>query len=676
MNHSPEHAAHPIFVAHRGASERFPENTLVAYEAAVQAGAKYVELDVQLTRDLVPVLHHDHDLLRMTGTPSDITDMNASAVLALPASYPEKFGDQFADNRLITLRDFSAVMKRHPGVTVFVEIKRQSVEVFGADTVAEHVLEAMDSIRQHAVVISFNAEVLHAVRKIDTNLPIGFVLREYDQDHRQQAEELAPAYLFCSTNRIPDDRQVWPGNWQWVLYNTDTVDEALEFYKHGFHMLETNRIVDLLANPELNSMNTLTTNQSGIGTVDPKYGSAGNVNSANQSATTVKPHYDVLVIGGGIHGVGVAQAAAADGYSVAVLEKSRLAEGTSSRSSKLIHGGLRYLESFEISLVWESLRERELLFKLAPDLVRRQTFFIPVYDRTSRKPWMMKLGLLVYSILAGGHKNTRFRTVPKSEWNSLDGIDQTGLKKVLQYWDGQTDDAALTRAVMQSAQDMGADLFYPARFQQADVASDGVTVTFELGGQPVATKASVIINAAGPWANEVLLRVTPAMKPFAVDNIQGAHIECPGTLDKGCYYVEAKDKRVVFVMPWKGHTMIGTTEAKFDDDPDKVAALDEEVAYLKEVYETHFPDRDSTVINHWAGLRVLPAASGAAFKRSRETQLPVDDDTTPRVLSIFGGKLTGYRATGEKVMKILRRTLPQTSPVSSTRELKLKDPAS
>ena len=416
-------------------------------------------------------------------------------------------------------------------------------------------------------------------------------------------------------------------------------------------------------------------NPNDVGTVDLSYGTAFNVNSANASGTEVKPQYDVLVVGGGIHGAGVAQAAIAEGYSVALIEKSRLAEGTSSRSSKLIHGGLRYLESFEISLVWESLRERELLLKLAPDLVKRQTFFIPVYDRTSRKPWMMKLGLLIYSILAGGRKNTRFRTVPKSDWDALDGLDQTGLKRVLQYYDGQTDDAALTRAVMQSAQDHGAELFYPASFASANIRDDGVDVEIEFNGSTLTTRVGAIVNAAGPWANDVLSRIQPEVKQFPVDNIQGAHIECPGTIDKGCYYVEAEDKRVVFVMPWKGRTMIGTTEANFTDDPDCVTALDRELEYLKAIYEKHFPDRDSTIINHWAGLRVLPAAEGAAFKRSRETQLPVDNESNPRVLSIFGGKLTGYRATAEKVMKELKQSLPRRTPIASTREMKLVDPA-
>ena len=165
-----------------------------------------------------------------------------------------------------------------------------------------------------------------------------------------------------------------------------------------------------------------------------------------------KDLYDVAVIGGGIHGVGVAQAAAAAGYSVVLFEQKELAYGTSSRSSKLIHGGLRYLESFEISLVHESLRERELLIKLAPDLVRRQSFYIPVYDTTKRAAWMMRAGLTMYSILAGLGKSVRFETIPKSQWGNLDDIKTEGLKKVFRYTDGQTDDRLLTQSVMQSAQ--------------------------------------------------------------------------------------------------------------------------------------------------------------------------------------------------------------------------------
>lgn len=407
---------------------------------------------------------------------------------------------------------------------------------------------------------------------------------------------------------------------------------------------------------------------------EKKYGAPFTVHSSNASTADVQPEYDVCVIGGGIHGVGVAQAAAAAGFRVMLIEKSRLAEGTSSRSSKLIHGGLRYLERFEISLVWESLREREILLRIAPDLVKRQKFFIPVFDRTSRKPWMMKLGLLMYAILAGGRKNTWFKTIPKSQWEALDGLDTNHLRRVLQYWDGQTDDAALTRAVMQSAQDLGADLFYPAEFESAKIADDGVDFRFRFGGQLKTTRACVVVNAAGPWADTVLGNVTPAIAPVAIDKVQGTHLEFPGRIEHGCYYVEANDQRVVFVMPWKGRTLVGTTESAYSGNPGYTTPTEDEVEYLKTVYARHFPDRDQTVINQWSGLRVLPAASGSAFKRSRETMLPVDSSSRPRFLSIYGGKLTGYRATALKVMKTLKKTLPHRTVVADTAKLMLRDP--
>ena len=127
-------------------------------------------------------------------------------------------------------------------------------------------------------------------------------------------------------------------------------------------------------------------------------------------------------------------------------------------------------------------------------------------------------------------------------------------------------------------------------------------------------------------------------------------------------------------MPWNDRTLVGTTESEFKGDPNNTPALEEEVQYLRDVFQTHFPDRDSTVLNHWAGLRVLPSASGAAFKRSRETMLPVDNVQRPRWISIYGGKLTGYRATAQKVMKILSKTLPGRTPLADTRQLGLEDP--
>ncbi|MEE8343300.1 MAG: FAD-dependent oxidoreductase, partial [Gammaproteobacteria bacterium] len=174
--------------------------------------------------------------------------------------------------------------------------------------------------------------------------------------------------------------------------------------------------------------------------------------------------YHVGIIGGGIHGVGVAQRAAAQGYTVLVLEKAGLAAGTSSRSSKLIHGGLRYLESAQFGLVRECLRERSLLLQIAPELVRLQPFMVPVYRHTRRRPWQLRLGLSLYALLGGMDKENRFTTIPRRHWDQLDGLATEGLEKVYRYRDAQTDDALLTRAVMNSAQELGAELAMPANF--------------------------------------------------------------------------------------------------------------------------------------------------------------------------------------------------------------------
>ena len=381
----------------------------------------------------------------------------------------------------------------------------------------------------------------------------------------------------------------------------------------------------------------------------------------------------MLVIGGGIHGVGVAQAAAAAGYEVVLLEQTSLAVGTSSRSSKLIHGGLRYLESAEFSLVRESLKERELLLKLAPGLVKRQKFYIPVYPDTSRRPWQMRLGLSAYAVLAGMGTYARYQTVPEKDWPALDGLETKGLQKVFQYWDAQTDDKLLTRAVMRSAQQLGAELMCPAQFRSGQITGQGCEVTYAADNEIVECTARVVVNAAGPWAHSVADKFSPGVPGFAVDTVQGTHLELPGKVAAGCYYLEVPtDQRAVFVMPWKGDTtLLGTTETLYRGDPAAVKPLPQEKEYLLRVYAHYFPGRSRDIIDEWAGLRVLPAAIDKAFKRSREIHLSVDNEARPRVLSIFGGKLTGYRATAQQVMNVLRRTLPPAEARADTRELPL-----
>jgi glycerol-3-phosphate dehydrogenase len=384
-------------------------------------------------------------------------------------------------------------------------------------------------------------------------------------------------------------------------------------------------------------------------------------------------HFDVVVIGGGIHGVGVAQAAACDGYSVLVLEQTGLASATSGNSSKLIHGGLRYLEGLHFSLVRESLRERTLLLKIAPELVHLQAFYIPIYPETSRRPLTIRAGLSLYALLGGLHPANRFRTLRPGEWQELDGLETKRLQAVFQYYDAQADDAALTRAVMQSAMDLGADLRCPAEFTAAEIAADGCTVHYSLNGVDNGCSATVLVNAAGPWINTVAGRMRPTPPTAAVDLVQGSHLVLEGRIEKGAYYLESPaDRRAVFLLPWKGRTLLGTTETVYTGDPAAVAPMASEEAYLLETLRHYFPHRSQTVVERFAGLRVLPSAGNAVFARSRETRFERDDPRRPRVVSIYGGKLTGYRATAQRVMRLLHRTLPSRKPVANTAQLELK----
>lgn len=392
--------------------------------------------------------------------------------------------------------------------------------------------------------------------------------------------------------------------------------------------------------------------------------------------------YDVVVVGGGINGVGVAQAAAAAGHPVLLLEKKALAAGTSSKSSKLIHGGLRYLESYEFSLVHESLDERAVLLRLAPDLVRLKPFFIPVFSYTRRRPWLVRAGLSLYALLGRLRAQVRFRKVPRSSWDELDGLITDGLEAVFQYHDAQTEDAALTAAVMQSAISIGAELAMPAELVGAELRDDGCVVHYRENGVERACEARVLVNAAGPWVNLVLQRIEPPPPQREIELIQGSHIIVKGSVEKGIYYVECpRDGRAIFVMPWKGDTLVGTTETRYRGDPDATRPLCSEKSYLVRVLNRYFPryeaDRPGAVLDAFAGLRVLPAGPGHAFHRTREVILHTDRASRgqpPRILTIYGGKLTSYAATARKVMKRIAPALPSRTAVANTRELPLTPP--
>lgn len=387
-------------------------------------------------------------------------------------------------------------------------------------------------------------------------------------------------------------------------------------------------------------------------------------------------HFDIAVVGGGIHGAGVAQAAVAAGYSVCVLERfDALARGTSGRSSKLIHGGLRYLETLQFTLVRECLAERALLLRNAPHLVRLVPFYIPVYRHGRRGALRIRSGLTLYALLSRLGPGCRFETVPRREWGELDGLTTQSLRAVFRYQDAQTDDVALTEAVMRSATGRGARLITGARVTHIGIADQGVEVSYEAPTGARTINAKVAVNAAGPWVNQILQCVTPIQFIPAISLVQGAHVVVPGALTRGIYYAEApRDARPVLFMPWRGHTLIGTTETPYTGCPAEVEVLPAEKDYLLEALAAIFPLRASRrdqMIDAFAGLRVLSADKTGLSARPRETRIITDCAYAPRLISIYGGKLTAYRATAERVLAWARVTLPIAKQKADTRTMRL-----
>ena len=387
---------------------------------------------------------------------------------------------------------------------------------------------------------------------------------------------------------------------------------------------------------------------------------------------------DVLVVGGGIHGAGCAQAAAAAGYSVLLLEQRALAAGSSSRSSKLIHGGLRYLESGQWRLVRESLRERTTLLRLAPDLVTLRRFHIPLYGDTRRRGWQLRVGLALYALLAGFDRSAGFGTVPRRQWEQLDGLRIRDLRRVYWYHDAQTDDRLLTEAVVRSAQTLGAELRMPAQFLGATLTDDGVVARCRAGDQDFECESRVLINAAGPWAAAVAHSIAPAVAVPHLELVQGSHLVLDRPASERLYYVESpRDGRAVFVLPWHGRTLVGTTEVRFRGDPAHVRPSAHELNYLLGVYRHYFAEHGGPLpptLESFAGLRVLPFGRGHAFHRSRETLLLPDRATRPRVLCIYGGKLTTWRAVAARAQAMLSGSLPARAARARTDELPLRPP--
>jgi glycerol-3-phosphate dehydrogenase len=394
------------------------------------------------------------------------------------------------------------------------------------------------------------------------------------------------------------------------------------------------------------------------------------MNDSPEKSSNPESYYDVVIVGGGIHGAGVAQACSAAGYRCLLLEKNDWAWATSSRSSKLLHGGLRYLQTGQIKLVRECLRERELLLKNAPDLARINWFYLPIYRQSAYPSWKIFIGLTLYRLLTGlSNPHSQFRRVPSQEWSQLNGLSTENLLAVFAYQDAQTDDRLLTKAVINSATDLGCTTWQPAELVTASKSSQEWMVDIDHEDQIKTVHCQLLINTSGPWVNDIIRRCNSSRK-MDIDLVQGTHLVLTNQISQQCFYLEANDHRAVFVLPWYNKTLVGTTETLFTGDPAETRPTEQEIQYLLDTVRQHFPQANLQIDSQFSGVRVLPASNQKAFLRSRDTVFLEDDG----LISLYGGKLTAYRAAAEKLLLLVRKKLGAQNSKADTCNLPLHHP--
>ena len=370
---------------------------------------------------------------------------------------------------------------------------------------------------------------------------------------------------------------------------------------------------------------------------------------------------DLLVIGGGINGAGIARDGAGRGLSVLLCEKDDLAQGTSSRSGKLIHGGLRYLEYYEFRLVREALIEREVLLRAAPHIVWPMRFVLP-HSPEQRPAWMVRLGLFLYDHLGGREKLPACRRLDLRRDPEGAPIKEQ-YRLAFEYSDCWVDDARLVLLNALDAQERGARVM--TRTAATSARRDGEAWQVELSGPDGKTRrlrARAIANAAGPWVENVINGVTGSNAGRRVRLVKGSHIVVPKFWDgPQAYLFQNDDKRVIFVNPYEGDLcLIGTTDIPYDGKAEDVAIDDREIDYLLKAVNRYIrkPLTRADVVYSFSGVRPLyddNAANPSAVTRD----YVFDVDGTPPLLSVFGGKITTYRKLAEHALQKLKPFLPQ-----------------
>lgn len=368
--------------------------------------------------------------------------------------------------------------------------------------------------------------------------------------------------------------------------------------------------------------------------------------------------FDLFVIGGGINGCGIARDAVGRGYSVALAEMNDFASGTSSGATKLIHGGLRYLEHYEFRLVREALMEREVLWAMAPHIIWPMRFVLPFQKGGIRPAWLIRLGLFLYDHLGGRKLLPPTRTLDLRRDAAGKPLKPL-FSRAFEYSDGWVDDARMVVLNARDAADRGATIL--SRSKVVSARRDGdvwvIEVRSEQTGAVTTFRSRMLVNAAGPWVDQVLAGAFGRNNVHNVRLVQGSHIVVRKKFsDPRAYFFQNPDNRIIFAIPYeKEFTLIGTTDRDYTGDPKSVKISDEETAYLCNAASEYFaePVRPEDIVWTYSAVRPLyDDGASKAQEATRDYVLKLDSDAAgPPLLNVFGGKLTTYRRLAEHALE-------------------------
>lgn len=360
--------------------------------------------------------------------------------------------------------------------------------------------------------------------------------------------------------------------------------------------------------------------------------------------------YDLAIIGGGIHGCAIALEAATRGMQVLLLEKDGLGSGTSSKSSKLIHGGLRYLEYGEFRLVRESLKERETLLARTPELVQELRFVIP-HEKHHRPWWLMRLGLFLYDHLAP-RKNLGASQTVRLDQAPYAGILKPHLRTGFVYSDCLTDDLALVKWNADAARARGTTILTKTPLIHAEQNQ----ALWQLTTPEGKFQAHQLVNATGPWAADFYEKMLHEPCPYQMELVQGSHIILPQFYEGNfAFLLQTPSKRVIFVLPWKGQTLVGTTEVAYQGDPCLAKISEAEIADLLTIVNSYFQKQfqASDIIGSFSGVRPLLREKGCSLSAvSRDYVLKFD--RPQQLLNVLSGKLTIHRKLAQEAVDLLQ----------------------